>query len=91
MLRVDIEKMMKTQGKKTITLVYNKTDKLGMHCFLQGGYLMDCWGHRVDRKKDIWGFIDWDGKGNGDRVDFAGTERIPCMRGGFICASSEVN
>lgn len=87
MLRVDIEKQMKSKGQKTITLVYRKNDKLGMHCFLQSGYLMDCWGHRVDRKLDVWGYIEWDGKGNGDRVSFDGTERFPVMRGGAICAN----
>ena len=70
MLRKDIEVMMKTKKQKSITLVYNKNDKLGMYCFLSSGYLVDCWGHRVDRNKDIWGYIEWDGKGNADRVDF---------------------
>ena len=87
MLRKDIEVMMKTKKQKSITLVYNKNDKLGMYCSLSGGYLVDCWGHRVDRNKDIWGYIEYDGKGNADRVDFNLTERIPCMRGGFICAN----
>lgn len=87
MLRADIEKLMKSKNQKIITLVYNKNDKFGMYCFLQGGYLVDCYGHRVDRKKDIWGFIEWDGKGNADRVDFAGVERIPAMRGGHLCVS----
>lgn len=87
MLRKDIEVMMKTKKQKSITLVYNKNDKLGMYCFLSSGYLVDCWGHRVDRNKDIWGYIEWDGKGNADRVDFNNTERIPCMRGGLPCAN----
>lgn len=87
MLRKDIEVMMKTKKQKSITLVYNKNDKLGMYCFLSSGYLVDCWGHRVDRNKDIWGYIEWDGKGNADRVDFNRTERIPCMRGGLPCAN----
>lgn len=88
MLRIDIEKMLKAKGAKSITLVYNKNDKLGMYCFLQGGYLVDCWGHRVDRKKDIWGYLDWDGKGNADRVDFATQERFPWIRGGFVCVNA---
>ena len=87
MLRKDIETMMKAKGKKSIVIIYNKNDRLGMYCFLQGGYLMDCWGHRVDRKKDIWGFMEFDGKGNADRVDFNLTERTPCLRGGLPCAN----
>lgn len=85
MLRADIEKMMKAKGQKQIDLVYEK-GKRAMYCFLQGGYLVDCWGKRVDRKKDIWGYIEWDGKGNADRVSFDGKERYPTMRGGFkVC------
>ena len=80
MLRKDIELQMKKDGRKTISLVYEKNAALGMACSLQGGYLVDCWGHRVDRKKDIWGYIEYDGKGNADRVCFATGERIPCMR-----------
>lgn len=80
MLRKDIETMLKTAKQKTISLVLRKEDPLGMACSLQGGYLMDCWGHRIDRKLDIWGYIEYDGKGNADRVCFATGERIPCMR-----------
>lgn len=87
MLRVDIEKLMKLKNQKTIILVYNKNDKLGMYCSLQGGYLVDCDGHRVDRKKDIWGFMEWDNNGNADRVDFTGIERIPNIRGGYPCVN----
>lgn len=89
MLRKDIEELMKSRKQKDICLIYNKEDKLGVYCFLQGGYLMDYSGHRVDRKKDIWGYIEWDNAGNGDRVDFANAERIPIMRGGkILCANS---
>lgn len=87
MLRADIELNMKKNGLKNIDLIYHKDDKLGKHCFLQGGYLMDYTGHRVDRKMNIWGYIEWDGKGNADRVSFDSGERIPMMRGGIICAS----
>jgi hypothetical protein len=33
----------------------NENDHLAVYCFLQGGYLVDYTGHRVDRKKNIWG------------------------------------
>ena len=88
MLRKDIEDMLKSKNQKSITLVFNQDDPLGMYCFLQGGYLVDCWGKRVNRFKSIWGYIDWDGKGNADRVCFATQERFPLMRGGFKCENS---
>ena len=87
MLRKDIEILMKNRGQKTITLFLNKNDKLGLFCSLSGGYLVDCWGHRVDRNKDIWGYAERTADG-ADRVDFNGLERIPFMRGGrVICAN----
>lgn len=86
MLRAEIELNMKKNGLKNIDLIYHKEDKIGKHCFLQGGYLMDHTAHRVDRKLDIWGYIEWLGGGNADRVGFNG-ERIPMMRGGVICAN----
>lgn len=83
MLRKEIEELMKKHGRKSVSLVFNKEDPLAMYCFLQGGYLVDCWGHRVDRKKDIWGALKWDGKGNADRVCFATGERFPWIRNGM--------
>lgn len=70
MLRKDIEQMMKTKGQKNIVLVLDENDKLGMLCSLSGGYLIDCWGHRVDRKKDIWGYIDYNSGNIGIRKPF---------------------
>lgn len=70
MLRKDIEQMMKTKGQKNIVLVLDENDELGILCSLSGGYLMDCWGHRVDRKKDIWGYIDYSGNNIGIRKPF---------------------
>lgn len=61
MLRADVEKKMKAQGLKQIDLVINESDTLAMYCSLQGGYLMDCYGHRVDRKRDLWGYYRWCG------------------------------
>ena len=86
MLRKDIEVMMKSKKQTSITIVPNKNER-AMQCYLTGGYLTDCWGHRMDRKVDYWGYIEWDGKGNADKVDFNGTERTPFMRGGFLCAN----
>lgn len=87
MLRAEIESKMKQNKLKNIDLIYHKDDKLGMHCSLSSGYLVDCWGHRVDRKMNIWGYIEWDGKGNADRVSFDGNERTPMMRGGIVCVN----
>ena len=83
MIRQEIEAMMKKNNQKTITLVYNQTDKIGIHCFLQGGVLMDYTTHRVDRKKNIWGYINYFGNGDADMVSFDGAVCIPFMRNRF--------
>lgn len=70
MLRSEIETLMKQKGQSTIALVLNKTDQHGVYCCLKGGYLVDYTGHRVDRKKDIWGKITWH-EGKPRRVSFA--------------------
>ena len=80
MLRKEIEDLMKINKQKRIDLMFNREDTIGIYCFLQGGYLMDYTGHRVDRKRDIWGYIEWDGKGNADKVSFDNKERIPLVR-----------
>ena len=59
MLRKDIENYMKTHNKKYLVIVANQDDKLGMLCSLSSGYLVDCDGHRMDRKKDYWGYINY--------------------------------
>lgn len=88
MLRKDIEIMLKSKGEKQIDLIAKRGER-AMYCFLQGGYLVDCWGKRVDRTVDFWGYIEWDGKGNADRVSFDGTDRYPTMRGGFrVCQTN---
>ena len=70
MLRKEIEQAMKEKGQKSIVLVINESDELGILCSLTGGYLTDCWGHRVDRKKDIWGYIDYHSGNVGIRKPF---------------------
>lgn len=67
MLRIDIETYMKNNNLKHIDLVLNESDKLGIYCSLSGGYLVDYTNHRVDRKKDIWGFLKWE-NGKATRV-----------------------
>lgn len=57
MLRIDIENYMKKNNIKHIGIILNESDKLGMFCSLSSGFLVDYTGHRVDRKKNIWGFI----------------------------------
>lgn len=51
---------MKKNNLKHLAIVLNESDKLGKLCFLSGGFLVDYTGHRVDRKKNIWGFIKYD-------------------------------
>ena len=67
MKRIDIETMMKEQGRKSIALVYKETDPLGVFCELKNGYLTDYIGHRVDRKMDIWGYLKFEDLGKGYR------------------------
>ena len=67
MKRIDIEAMMKEQGRKCIALVYKETDPLGVFCELKNGYLTDYTGHRVDRKMDIWGYLKFEDLGKGYR------------------------
>ena len=53
---------------------------MGTYTHLVSGYLKDAWDHAMDRKKDYWGYVEYDGQGNGDRVAFDGSERSPFMR-----------
>ena len=69
MIRADLEKIMKERDIKTISLIFNENDKLGKYCYLQSGILMDYTGHRVDRKKDIWGYMEWN-NGESSRIKF---------------------
>lgn len=57
MLRKDIEDLMKNRGIDHIVLVQDSSDKLAMYCYLKAGFLVDCWGHRINRKKDTYGFL----------------------------------
>lgn len=69
MLRVEVESLMKQKNQNSIVLVLNEQDKLGIYCELKGGFLCDYTGHRVDRKKDIWGYMEWN-KGKSSRIKF---------------------
>ncbi len=81
MLRADIENFMKQNNMQNITLIYDENSRLGTYCFIQGGYLMDYTAHRVDRKKDIFGWIKYDGQGNADLVKFQSNAVVrPFMR-----------
>lgn len=67
MKRLEIEQMMKQQGQKTIGIIYNESDELGVYCELKNGFLYDYTGHRVDRKRDIWGYLKYEDLGKGYR------------------------
>lgn len=69
MLRKDIEILMKQNKQTQIDLIYNESDKLGVFCYLSSGFLVDCWGKRVNRKLDIWGYLKWQ-NGCATRVPF---------------------
>lgn len=80
MLRLEIEKLMKQKNLKAITLWYNEADTMGMGCYLKNGYLEDSFGHRVNRKQDIWGYVVYDGKGNADIYSWDGKVVKPFFR-----------
>ncbi len=61
MLRAEIEKYMIENKINQIDLVINKTDKLAIFCNLKNGKLYDYTNHVIDRKKNIWGHLVWNG------------------------------
>lgn len=67
MLRAELEVKMKNENKEHIAIIFNEGE-LGVLCFLKGGILMDYTNHRVDRKKNIWGYVDWQ---NGKAIQIA--------------------
>lgn len=69
MLRAQIEQYMKTRNITQIDLVINKDDELAVYCMLRGGKLIDYTGHVIDRKKDIWGYLEWT-NGNSRRKEW---------------------
>ena len=83
MLRSDIECFMKENNMKMITLIYNESDTIGIYCELKGGYLCDYRGHRVNRKKDIWGWLEWTGNGNAYRRSWSNDYCQQVMKNGF--------
>lgn len=73
MKRKEIETLLKQAGRTHISIVYNPTDPLGMHCQLKGGILHDCYGHRVPINQEIWGVITYE---NGKPVRYPIEEKI---------------
>lgn len=59
MLRADIEKILKEKGITQIDIIYNESDKLGVYCTMKNGKLYDYTNHVVNRKKNIWGYLEW--------------------------------
>lgn len=63
MLRKEIEQYMKENKLTQIDLVIKEDDLLGIYCALKNGILKDYTDHAVNRKIDIWGYLEWkDGK-----------------------------
>lgn len=93
MLRAEIEQMMKEREMKSITIVPEGRDRgistVGISCELKGGFLYDYTNHRVDRKKNIVAYIDYDGQGNADMIRFATNERVPILRKGYRVQNQE--
>ena len=59
MKRKEIEIFMKKNNLSQLDVIYKADDKLAMYCSLKGGILHDCWGHRLDRNAEFWGFLTW--------------------------------
>lgn len=59
MLRADIEKILKEKGITQIDIIYNESDKLGVYCTIKNGKLYDYTNHVVNRKTNIWGYLEW--------------------------------
>lgn len=59
MYRKDLEDLMKERKAKYVVVLMTEDDPQGTLCQLKGGYLCDCWGKRIDRKIDMWGFIKY--------------------------------
>ena len=70
MKRHEIEQLMRRQCRDQIDIIFKQDDELAMYCSLRGGILYDCWNHRVDRKVEIWGYLEW-ADGRAKRVAFA--------------------
>lgn len=66
MLRSELESWMKERGMKSITIVTGDRDKgkdtIGIDCTLKGGFLSDYTDHRVNRRLNIVGYIDYSGE-----------------------------
>lgn len=90
MLRKEIEDLMKKNKQTCIAIYLNDNDELAMLCMLQSGYLVDCWGHRIDRKKDYKWFLQHDGTGNADKVNIVTGERIAILRNN-VSVAKEAN
>ena len=65
MLRKEIEEWMKARGITQIDIIYNESDKLAVYCTLKNGTLKDYTDHVVNRKVNIWGYLEWK---NGQRT-----------------------
>lgn len=60
MMRNELEAYMKAANMKRWTIVINENDPLGVGIELRGGILYDVYhNRRVDRKVNIWGYIDY--------------------------------
>lgn len=60
MTRSRLETLMKENGFKSLVIVINESDPLGINAVLKGGVLYNEYtGHRIDRKATIWGYITY--------------------------------
>lgn len=63
MLRAEVEQILKEKKITSIDIIYNENDKLAVYCRMKNGKLYDYTDHVVNRKVNIWGYLEWqDGK-----------------------------
>lgn len=63
MLRTEVEQVLKEKKITSIDIIYNENDKLAVYCRMKNGKLYDYTDHVVNRKVNIWGYLEWkDGK-----------------------------
>lgn len=80
MKRENIEKLMKANKQESIVLWINENDKLGASCTLKSGYLTDYTGHRFNKKTEVWGYVNYDRKGNADITNWDKSVTRPFLR-----------
>lgn len=73
MTRQNIEVYMKENNLTQLDIYMTKDSSNSIYCSLKSGFLTDYQNHRLDRNADIYGFAQYDGKGNVYKISFDDT------------------